>query len=69
MMGKRPLALLGCVFVAMIGYGITMPVLPFYSERLALAGGASRPSLPIHIALLTSIYALAQLIFAPIWGR
>jgi DHA1 family multidrug resistance protein-like MFS transporter len=68
-MGKRLLALLGCVFVVMIGYGITMPVLPFYAERLALAGGASRPSLPIHIALLTSIYALAQLIFAPIWGR
>lgn len=68
-MGKRLVALLACVFVVMIGYGITMPVLPFYSERLALAGGGSRPSLPIHIALLTSIYALAQLIFAPIWGR
>jgi MFS transporter, DHA1 family, multidrug resistance protein len=68
-MSKRLLALLGCAFVVMIGLGITMPVLPFYSERLALAGGASFRSLPIHIALLTSIYALAQFIFAPVWGR
>ncbi|MDP9172716.1 MAG: MFS transporter [Planctomycetota bacterium] len=68
-MRKRLFLLLTCLFVVMIGYGITMPVLPFYSERLALAGGASRRSLPIHIALLTSIYALAQFIFAPVWGR
>jgi MFS transporter, DHA1 family, multidrug resistance protein len=68
-MRKRLFVLFACLFVVMIGYGITMPVLPFYSERLALAGGASRRSLPIHIALLTSIYALAQFIFAPIWGR
>jgi len=68
-MSKRLFVLLGNVFVVMIGYGITMPVLPFYSERLALAGGASVRSLPIHVALLTSIYALAQLIFAPVWGR
>ncbi len=26
--------LLACVFVAMVGFGITMPVLPFYTERL-----------------------------------
>jgi DHA1 family multidrug resistance protein-like MFS transporter len=68
-MRKRLFVLLTCLFVVMIGYGITMPVLPFYSERLAVAGGASRQSLPIHIALLTSIYALAQFIFAPVWGR
>ncbi len=68
-MRKRLLVLLACLFVVMIGYGIAMPVLPFYSERLALTGSASRQSLPIHIALLTSIYALAQFIFAPVWGR
>jgi DHA1 family multidrug resistance protein-like MFS transporter len=66
---SRLFLLLACLFVVMIGYGITMPVLPFYSERLALAGGSSKQSLPIHIALLTSIYAFAQFVFAPIWGR
>ena len=61
-MRKRLFVLLACLFAVMIGYGITMPVLPSYTERLALEGGASRLSLPIHIALLTSIYAFAQFI-------
>ena len=53
----------------MIGLGITMPVLPFYVERLALAEGVSQQSVVIHVGLLTGVYALGQLIFAPIWGR
>jgi len=53
----------------MIGLGITMPVLPFYVERLALAEGATRQSVVIHVGLLTGVYALGQLIFAPVWGR
>lgn len=57
------------VFVVMIGFGITLPVLPFYVERLALAGGASRQSIVLHVGLLTGIYPLVQLIFAPLWGR
>ena len=53
----------------MIGLGITMPVLPFYVERLALAEGDSRQSVVMHVGLLTGVYALGQLIFAPVWGR
>jgi MFS transporter, DHA1 family, multidrug resistance protein len=53
----------------LIGLGITMPVLPFYVERLALAEGVSRQSVVIHVGLLTGVYALGQLIFAPVWGR
>lgn len=53
----------------MIGLGITMPVLPFYVERLALAEDVSRQSVVIHVGLLTGVYALGQLIFAPLWGR
>ncbi len=34
--------LLACLFVVMIGVGITMPVLPFYVERLALAEGVAQ---------------------------
>jgi DHA1 family multidrug resistance protein-like MFS transporter len=44
-------------------------VLPFYVERLALAEGASRQLVVIHVGLLTGVYALGQLIFAPLWGR
>ena len=61
--------LLACLFVVMIGFGITLPVLPFYVERLALAEGATRQSVVIHVGLLTGVYALMQLIFAPLWGR
>jgi DHA1 family multidrug resistance protein-like MFS transporter len=53
----------------MIGLGITMPVLPFYVERLALAEGASRQSVVMHVGLLTAAFAFGQLIFAPLWGR
>jgi len=61
--------LLACVFVVMIGFGITLPVLPFYVERLAAEGGASRQTIVMHVGLLTGIYPLVQLIFAPLWGR
>ena len=66
---KDLLVLLACSFVVMIGFGITLPVLPFYVERLALVEGATRQSVVIHVGLLTGVYALMQLIFAPLWGR
>ena len=50
-MKARVFVLLVCVFVVMIGFGIIMPVLPFYAERLALAGGASRQSVVMHVGL------------------
>lgn len=53
----------------MIGAGITLPVLPFYVERLAQAEGGTRQAIVMHIALLTAAYPLAQLVFAPVWGR
>jgi len=68
-MKKHLFVLLACLFVVMIGFGITLPVLAFYVERLALADGASRRSIVMHVALLTGVYAFMQLIFAPVWGR
>ena len=68
-MKKRLLVLLVCLFVVMIGFGITLPVLPFYTERLALQAGASREAVAIHVGALTSVYVLMQFFFAPLWGR
>jgi len=65
----QPVVLFACLFVVMIGFGITVPVLPFYVERLALAEGASRQSVVMHVTFLTGVYALMQLLFAPLWGR
>ena len=68
-MKKRLLVLLACLFIVMIGFGITLPVLPFFVERLALAEGASRESVALQVGLLTGAYPLMQLFFAPVWGR
>ena len=68
-MNKRLFVLLFCLFVVNIGFGITLPVLPFYAERLALSEGASQNSVGLHVGLLTGIYSLMQLLFAPVWGR
>ena len=48
------------VLIALIGFGIVLPLMPFYASEF----GAS----PIMIGLLYSIYSVAQLIFSPIWG-
>lgn len=68
-MKKQLFVLLACLFVVMIGFGITLPVLPFYVERLALDAGASRRAVVLHVTMLTAVYALMQLVFAPLWGR
>jgi MFS transporter, DHA1 family, multidrug resistance protein len=65
---KRLFLLLVCLFVVMIGFGVSLPVLPFYAKHLH-AAGIPRETIAIHITLLTSIYALAQFITAPFWGQ
>ena len=69
MLAKKPLLLLvASLFIVMIGFGITVPVLPFYVERFALNEGSSQDAVALHVASLTSIYPLLHFIFAPLWG-
>jgi MFS transporter, DHA1 family, multidrug resistance protein len=49
------------MFLVYIGFGIIIPVLPFYAEKI----GAS----PTQLGLLMAVYSLMQLLFAPMWGR
>ncbi|MBW8349016.1 MFS transporter [Bacillus sp. IITD106] len=49
------------MFLVMVGFGIIIPVLPFYAENV----GAS----PTQLGFLMAVYSLMQLIFAPMWGR
>lgn len=56
------------VFMIMVGYGVLMPVLPFYTERLS-AGSLSEKAVNFHIGLLTAIYPLAQILFVGYWGK
>ena len=49
------------IFLVMVGFGIIIPVLPFYAEEM----GANSTEL----GFLMSVYSLMQFIFAPIWGQ
>jgi MFS family permease len=53
--------LLLTVFVDLVGFGIILPILPFY----ALAYDAT----PVDITLLVSVHSGCQVICSPIWGR
>ena len=49
------------VFIDLLGFGIIIPVLPYWNEVL---GGTH-----FTYSVILSIYSLMQFIFAPIWGR
>jgi DHA1 family tetracycline resistance protein-like MFS transporter len=58
----RPLLIIFLtVFVNLVGFGIIIPLLPFYAETF----GAS----PVVIGLLFAVFSLAQLIAAPVIGH
>jgi DHA1 family tetracycline resistance protein-like MFS transporter len=57
----RPLAIIFLtIFVNLVGFGIIIPLLPFYAETF----GAS----PFVVGLLFAVFSLAQLIAAPVLG-
>ncbi|MED4352016.1 MFS transporter [Schinkia azotoformans] len=59
---KKALLLLFIImFLVMVGFGIIIPVLPFFAEEI----GAS----PTELGWLMAVYSLMQLLFAPMWGR
>ncbi len=49
------------VFVDILGFGLLLPLLPFYVQRI----GAG----PEVITAVLGLYSLAQVVAAPIWGR
>jgi len=49
------------VFIDLLGFGIIIPLLPFYAESF----GASA----LEIGLLGTSFSLMQFLFSPIWGR
>jgi MFS transporter, DHA1 family, tetracycline resistance protein len=53
--------LLATVFFDLLGFGIVIPFLPMYAERLHIGAGA--------IGLLFAAYSIAQFVFAPVLGR
>jgi DHA1 family tetracycline resistance protein-like MFS transporter len=63
-MKRSPLVVIfTTVFIDLVGFGIVIPVLPFYAESSRF--GAS----PRTVGLLFASYSVMQLIFSPILGR
>lgn len=48
------------VFVDLVGFGLLIPLLPFYVERTGAGPGL--------ITIILGLYSLAQFIAAPLWG-
>ena len=49
------------VLIDLIGFGLVIPLLPFYAVRFAAS--------PQEVTALVAIYSLMQLLTAPLWGR
>jgi DHA1 family tetracycline resistance protein-like MFS transporter len=58
----RPLLIIFfTIFIDLVGFGIVIPLLPFYADELHAT--------PFDIGILVSSYSLMQFIFSPIWGN
>lgn len=59
---QSPLAVIFLtVLIDLVGFGIVLPLLPFYAEEL----GAT----PAGVGLLVAVYSLMQFFVAPFWGK
>lgn len=54
-------ALFLIVLIDLIGFGVIIPLLPFYAERFQAS--------PDVVTLVMAVYSMAQLFSAPLWGR
>ena len=63
--GKSPRVRIAILFftlvVVMLGFGMIIPILPFYVE--AFGGGGK------EMGALMAVFALMQFVFAPVWGQ
>ena len=49
------------VFIDLVGFGIILPLLPFYADGFGANGWV--------VGLLVTVYSVAQFFMAPLWGR
>ena len=48
------------VFLDLVGFGLIIPVFPFYAEQVGVN--------PASVIFYLGLYSLGQLVGAPIWG-
>ncbi|MTK13011.1 MAG: TCR/Tet family MFS transporter, partial [Clostridiaceae bacterium] len=59
--GKSKIILYITLFLVMVGFGIIIPIIPFYVN--SMGGGAAA------LGIFMSAYSVMQFFFAPFWGR
>ena len=65
---KGKIILLCGVFLLMTGFGMTLPVLPFYIEKILSSGDISSNTVSLHVGLITGSFSLTQFFFSPYLG-
>jgi len=65
---KEKVILLCGVFLLMTGLGMTLPVLPFYIQKLLAAEGSSSKTVSLHVGLITAAFPLTQFFFSSYLG-
>lgn len=68
MFNKNFISLLGCLFVVTLGYGVLLPILPFFLEQIA-ENTTNADNVSFHFGILTAIYPVTLVVLAPFWGR
>jgi MFS transporter, DHA1 family, multidrug resistance protein len=53
--------LFGSLVTVMLGFGIVLPLMPFYITHFGAGGSA--------LGVMMAVYSIMQFIFAPLWGR
>jgi multidrug resistance protein len=49
------------VFIHLVGFGLLLPLLPYYAETYGATG--------VAVGLLNTSYSFMQFVFSPLWGR
>jgi MFS transporter, DHA1 family, multidrug resistance protein len=58
---KQLTVLLLSIFIFTLGFGITVPIMPFFAKSM---GGTV-----VDVGVLMALFSAAELVFAPVWGR
>jgi MFS transporter, DHA1 family, multidrug resistance protein len=58
---KQLTVLLLSIFIFTLGFGITVPIMPFFAKSM---GGTV-----VDVGILMALFSAAELVFAPAWGR
>ena len=53
--------LFGSLVIVMLGFGIIIPLMPFYITHFGASGSS--------LGLMMAVYSIMQFLFAPFWGR